>query len=154
MRILAGVNTYFLSSEDKVKGEYFSRACYQLELAIQHQIELAKSSDAAAVIKSLHDWSLTGYLTVPIMNKLLGLLDENKHGNRSIHPNDLQAFDNGGNVYEPTAPWVLKEIFTEISIRSGSSFFDLGSGNGHVVLYGAIARPDVSFTGIESRPLS
>jgi hypothetical protein len=143
---------HFLWSEDKVEGDYFSRACWQLEPEIQHQIELAKSFDAAAVIKSLHDWSLSGYLTVPIMNKLLGLLDEDKHGDRLIHPNDWQAFDNGGNVYEPTAPWVLKEIFTEISIRSGASFFDLGSGNGHVVLYGAIARSDVSFTGIELMP--
>ena len=43
----------------------------------------------------------------------------------------------------------LPEIFAHIGLRPGKVFYDLGSGYGNVLFYGAMQFPKVQFKGIE-----
>ena len=46
----------------------------------------------------------------------------------------------------------LSYMFSALSLQDGSLFYDLGSGYGKVLLYGAINFPNVQFKGIEIVP--
>lgn len=43
----------------------------------------------------------------------------------------------------------LKELFAILQLKKGSTFYDLGSGYGNIILYGAAQFPEVHFVGIE-----
>lgn len=43
----------------------------------------------------------------------------------------------------------LSTIFTHLDLKPGTTFYDLGSGYGKVIVYGALLFPEVQFKGIE-----
>lgn len=106
--------------------------------------------DSALLLKKFHTAPTLG-LSAQHLNLLLGIVDEKVKGEISKHPEgDHGSFlERGGKQYEPTDPATLRAIFTHLNFKSGVSFYDLGSGYGHPILYGANLRPDISFTGIE-----
>jgi len=88
--------------------------------------------------------------TILHMNLLLGIVPEPCGGDISRHmPEELNRFREGGWMYQASDLHLIKSVFSTLKIRSGASFFDLGSGYGHPVIYGANLRADVSFTGVE-----
>lgn len=114
---------------------------------------LLGSADPVTVIRVLHEKQdlrvLSRHLTA-----LLGIDEERTGGELERHsPEEQKLFDaRGGYMYQASDVYSIRSVFSNIRFRSGVSFYDLGSGYGHVVFYGAIVRPDVSFKGIELMP--
>ncbi len=54
----------------------------------------------------------------------------------------LQSFRFGTSTY-------LEDLFSTLQLKEGSIFYDLGSGYGNIILYGAFFFPSVNFVGIE-----
>jgi hypothetical protein len=52
-------------------------------------------------------------------------------------------------MYQPSEISEIQPIFSSVSFQPGIRFYDLGSGYGHPLFYGAALRPDMFFTGIE-----
>jgi precorrin-6B methylase 2 len=44
---------------------------------------------------------------------------------------------------------ILKDVFSALPLKKGEHFFDLGSGHGRVLMYGALTHPEVQFRGVE-----
>ncbi|GIQ58690.1 hypothetical protein Flavo103_18260 [Flavobacterium collinsii] len=55
----------------------------------------------------------------------------------------------GLNSYRYGSSSFLDDLFDPISITDKTVFYDLGSGYGNIILYGAIQYPNVQFKGIE-----
>jgi SAM-dependent methyltransferase len=90
-----------------------------------------------------------------IVSILLGINEESIGGDLSRHPSCQREalFGKGGFMYQPSEPQELWQIFSLLSLREGSKFYDLGSGYGHVLFCGAVLRPDITFKGIELMPV-
>lgn len=54
----------------------------------------------------------------------------------------LQSFRFGTSTY-------LQGLFSTLQLKEGTTFYDLGSGYGNIILYGASLFPNVNFVGIE-----
>jgi hypothetical protein len=52
-------------------------------------------------------------------------------------------------MYQPSEIGDIWRLFAHLSFKAGSVFYDLGSGYGHSIFYGAALCPHVSFKGIE-----
>ena len=86
-----------------------------------------------------------------MISALLGIQDESIGGDILRHPSSERGarFGQGGFMYQPSEPHELWQVFNLLKIKPDSLFVDVGSGYGHVLFFGAIARPDVRFRGIE-----
>lgn len=51
--------------------------------------------------------------------------------------------------FSQTSYNLIRDVFINLKVPEGAVFYDLGSGFGRVLTYGAILRPDVKFIGIE-----
>lgn len=106
--------------------------------------------DPKTVIRALHERrdiaALSRHLTA-----LLGLDEEKVGGELERHSREQQKiFDaRGGYMYQASDVHAIRNVFSTLAFRPGASFYDLGSGYGHVVFYGGIVRPDLVFKGIE-----
>lgn len=117
-------------------------------LALPHRI--ADVHDPVAVLRTLH--------TVPhirvapeFVSAILGIRDERVGGDVERHSDEqLKAeYSKGGFMYQPSEIVDIQPLFEHLSFAPGAAFYDLGSGYGHAILYGAALRPDLSFRGIE-----
>lgn len=114
---------------------------------------LTKPDNAREILRVIHeDRSIRA--TSLHMSVALGLETEPVVGFRYKHsPAHHDLYDKqGGNRYEPTELYWLRELFSSLQIRHGCSFLDLGSGYGHPTFYVANIRPDLKCMGIELMP--
>lgn len=92
--------------------------------------------------------------TSACVSALLGLHDERIGGDERRHSaTDQKTFyAKGGYTYQPSDLFELGTIFSSLTLKTGITFYDLGSGYGHALFCGAAPRPDVTFKGIELMP--
>jgi len=111
---------------------------------------IADVHDPVAVLRTLH--------TVPhirvapeFISAILGIRDERVGGDVERYSDEqLKAeYAKGGFMYQPSEIVDIWPLFEHLSFAPGAVFYDLGSGYGHAILYGAALRPDLSFRGIE-----
>ena len=110
---------------------------------------LSMTENPVAVLREL--LRVPGGVKPRMFSTLLGIKEESIGGDLLRHPSSQRnsVFGRGGFMYQPSDPHELWQIFSMLPLRAGATFFDLGSGYGHVLFYGAIARPDITFKGIE-----
>ena len=93
-------------------------------------------------------------ITSSCISALLGLHDERVGGEERRHTaaerDDFYA--RGGYMYQASEPFELGAIFSSLTFKRGITFYDLGSGYGHVLFWGAALRRDMIFKGIELMP--
>lgn len=111
---------------------------------------LLRYPDPVVVVRALHQRDDLGFLSQNL-TALLGITDERIGGELEKHSADERKTFNarGGYMYQASDGHEIRSLFSKVHFRSGTSFYDLGSGYGHVVFYGAIVRPDIEFKGIE-----
>ncbi len=113
---------------------------------------LREPSDPRAILRMFH-YRHEIRATINHMNLVLGLDPEPVGGDQSKHDaTQLKEFDAGGWMYQATDLHSIRDLFLLLRLKSNSSFYDLGSGYGHPIFYGANLRDDVRFTGIELMP--
>lgn len=85
------------------------------------------------------------------VSAILGIHDERVGGDvdRFSGPQLKTEYANGGFMYQPSEIVDIWPIFEHLTFAPGARFYDLGSGYGHSLFYGAALRPDLFFTGIE-----
>lgn len=117
-------------------------------LALPHRI--TDVHDPVAILRTLH--------TVPhirvapeFVSAILGIRDERIGGDVERYSEEQlkSEYSRGGFMYQPSEIVDISPLFENLSFAPGAVFYDLGSGYGHAVLYGAALRPDLSFRGIE-----
>ena len=117
-------------------------------LALPHRI--ADVRDPIAILRTLH--------TVPhipvapeFVSAILGIRDERVGGDVERYSEEhlKSEYSRGGFMYQPSEIQDIWPLFEYLSFAPGAVFYDLGSGYGHAILYGAALRPDLSFRGIE-----
>lgn len=122
----------------------------QRELEGDFLIHLAAAEKPLEVIKGLLRISPQA-LRSEMLSALLGVQEESVGGDLRRHPMSEQRtlYGRGGCMYQASDPHELWPVFSLLNFKSGAIFFDLGSGYGHVLFCGALARPDMIFKGIE-----
>lgn len=129
------------------------RACLmreEQELARDISAHLSMVEQPLEVLRALFEKGGCG-LRPATVSAVLGIREETVGGDILRHPSEERGalFGRGGFMYQPSEPYELWQVFTLLNIKPGSLFCDVGSGYGHVLFYGALTRPDVSFKGIE-----
>jgi SAM-dependent methyltransferase len=82
------------------------------------------------------------------LDKLLGIIGDSKADEDFIGEEAVQRFPKEKWGYEGTSYEIIRAIIDAIKPQEGQKFYDLGSGQGRVVLYGALATR-AHFVGIE-----
>jgi hypothetical protein len=106
--------------------------------------------DPLGILRRLH--KVPELRVVPeFVSAILGIRDERIGGDSERHSREQlsTAYGLGGFMYQPSEIVDLWPLFEHLSFATGSVFYDLGSGYGHALFYGAALRPDLSFRGIE-----
>lgn len=115
--------------------------------------QLSQVRDPLGVLTSLlrQPWIRA---TSACVSALLGLCDEKEGGDERRHSaTDQKTFySRGGYTYQASDLFDLGTIFSSLTLKTGITFYDLGSGYGHALFCGAALRPDVTFKGIELMP--
>ncbi len=115
-------------------------------------ISLSEPSDPRAILRMFH-YRHEIRATIQHMNIILGLDPEPVGGDVEKHATALnKEFDAGGWMYQATDLHSMRDLFSLLRLKSNISFYDLGSGYGHPIFYGANLREDLNFTGIELMP--
>ncbi len=85
------------------------------------------------------------------ISTIVGISDERIGGDveRYSRTELVTTYARGGFMYQPSEISEIQPIFSSVSFQPGIRFYDLGSGYGHPLFYGAALRPDMFFTGIE-----
>jgi hypothetical protein len=85
------------------------------------------------------------------ISAILGIADERVGGDVERYSRNelVTTYARGGFMYQPSEISEIQQIFSAPSFQTGIRFYDLGSGYGHALFYGAALRPDIFFTGIE-----
>lgn len=93
--------------------------------------------------------------TSACVSALLGLQDERDGGDERRHSASEQRcfYARGGYMYQASDLFEVGAILSRLSFKKGISFYDLGSGYGHVLFSGAALHRDVHFKGIELMPV-
>ena len=89
--------------------------------------------------------------TSACVSAILGVRDEKEGGDERRHSEvDRKSFyARGGYMYQASDLYELRCIFSALALKEGITFYDLGSGYGHVLFCGAASRRDITFKGIE-----
>ncbi len=106
--------------------------------------------DPLAILRALH--KVPEVRVAPeFVSAVLGVRDERIGGDVCRYSREelTTQYVRGGFMYQPSEIVDIWPIFEHLSFVPGSVFYDLGSGYGHAVFYGAALRPDVTFKGIE-----
>jgi hypothetical protein len=117
-------------------------------LALPHRIP--DVHDPVAILRTLH--TAPHVRVAPeFVSAILGIRDERVGGDVERYSDEqLRAeYSKGGFMYQPSEIVDIRPLFEHLSFAPGVAFYDLGSGYGHAILYGAALRPDLSFRGIE-----
>ena len=115
-------------------------------------VALSGPSDPRAILSMFH-YRHEIRATIQHMNLVLGLDPEPVGGDVDRHDAGLNKdFDAGGWMYQATDLHSIRDLFSLLRFKSNISFYDLGSGYGHPIFYGANIREDLNFTGIELMP--
>jgi hypothetical protein len=127
--------------------------------ALQRRIEdevvalpsrVSEVRDPIAILRALH--KAPEVRVVPeFVSAVLGIHDERIGGDVSRYSREqlITEYAQGGFMYQPSEIVDIWPLFEYLSFAPGSVFYDLGSGYGHAVFYGAALRPDLTFKGIE-----
>ena len=93
--------------------------------------------------------------TSSCVSALLGLHDEKDGGDEGRHSalEQRSFYARGGYMYQASDLFEVGGVFSKLSLKPGITFYDLGSGYGHVLFCGAASRRDVNFLGIELMPV-
>ncbi len=121
---------------------------YEIKLA--DLLRDVTANDSTLLLQKFHSTPAI-MLNFQHFNQLLDIVDEKTDGEIAKHQEAEHRyfFEGGGGRYEATDPATLRAVFSKLNCKPGASFYDLGSGYGHPILYGASILPGVSFTGIE-----
>lgn len=123
--------------------------------ALSHSVVTLTSSiknvhDPVNILRALHTWPELE-VAPEFVSAILGIRDERIGGDieRYSRHQLLAEYAQGGFMYQPSEIVDIWPLFAHLSFKPGCVFYDLGSGYGHSLFYGAALRPDISFRGIE-----
>lgn len=106
--------------------------------------------DPVGILRALH--KVPDAVVAPeFVSAILGIHDERIGGDIERYSREQlkTEYAEGGFMYQPSEIADIWPVFEHLSFAAGSRFYDLGSGYGHSLFYGAALRPDISFKGIE-----
>lgn len=143
-----------------VLEQRMSNSCVSEDLhALQRRIEdevvalpsrVSEVRDPIAILRALH--KVPEVRVAPeFVSAVLGIRDEGIGGDVGRYSREqlMSEYAQGGFMYQPSEIVDIWPLFEYLSFAPGSVFYDLGSGYGHAVFYGAALRPDLTFKGIE-----
>jgi hypothetical protein len=106
--------------------------------------------DPVAILRALHGVPEL-HVAPEFVSAILGIRDEQVGGEITRYNlKELRSeYAQGGFMYQPSELIDIWPIYHYLAFRAGVIFYDLGSGYGHALFYGAALRPDLSFKGIE-----
>jgi hypothetical protein len=106
--------------------------------------------DPLSILRALHNMPEIG-VAPEFISAVLGIQDERIGGDTGRHSPEhlVTEYARGGFTYQPSEIIDIWRIFEYLPFAAGSVFYDLGSGYGHALFYGAAVRPDLFFRGIE-----
>jgi len=141
--------------EQRISTSTVSENLHALKRTIEDEVvampsRVSKARDPIAILRALH--KAPEVRVVPeFVSAVLGIRDERIGGDVSRYSREqlITEYAQGGFMYQPSEIVDIWPLFEYLSFAPGSVFYDLGSGYGHAVFYGAALRPDLTFKGIE-----
>lgn len=90
-------------------------------------------------------------IATEFISTILGISDERIGGDveRYSRTELVTTYARGGFMYQSSEISEIQPIFSALLFQPGIRFYDLGSGYGHPLFYGAALRSDMFFAGIE-----
>ena len=141
--------------EQRLEGAEETNELSALQTMIADEVlalpsRIVEVRDPISILRALH--KVPEVRVAPeFVSAILGLRDEGVGGDVERFSREQLAseYSRGGFMYQPSEIVDIRPLFEHLSFSPGSVFYDLGSGYGHAVFYGAALRPDITFKGIE-----